>query len=176
MRAYIKPQPLFKKGCTVSDHTSAGLPRQPLRLAPPAPRQPIPFDLRPEAPARAALADVLGIDAIRKLSFAGRLTPVGRHDWTLEARLGATVVQPCVVTLAPVTTRIDESVTRRYMAELPEPAPGETEMPEDDVEDLPTTLDLWDVLAESLALVRQVINQAKFAECIYVCSFHGMSV
>lgn len=78
--------------------------------------------------------------------------PVGRHDWTLEAHLGATVVQPCIVTLAPVTTRIDEEVTRRFMADLPDPGPGESEMPEDDVEALPTTLDLAEVMAEALAL------------------------
>lgn len=123
-----------------------------IRLADPAPRQVTAFDLRPDADARAALADALGISAIRKLAFTGHLVPSGRRDWTLEARLGATVVQPCIVTLAPVTTRIDEDVTRRYMHELPEPAPGESEMPEDEVEALPATLDLAEVMAEALAL------------------------
>jgi hypothetical protein len=64
------------------------------------------------------------------------------------------VVQPCVVTLAPVTTRIEEKVERRFRADLPEPAPGaEVEMPEDDaLEPLPETLDLGRVLIEALAL------------------------
>lgn len=166
MRAYIKPQSLFKKGCFVSDHAPGGLPRHPVRLAPPAPRQPVPFDLRPEAPARAALADELGITAVRKLAFVGTLVPVGRHDWTLTAQLGATVVQPCVVTLAPVTTRIDESVTRRFMADLPAPDPGETEMPDDDVDDLPASLDLWQVLAESLALALPAWPRAEGVEAV----------
>jgi uncharacterized metal-binding protein YceD (DUF177 family) len=64
------------------------------------------------------------------------------------------VVQPCVVTLEPVTTRIEEPVERRFRAELPEPLPGaEVEMPEDDaLEPLPETLDLGRVMTEALAL------------------------
>jgi uncharacterized metal-binding protein YceD (DUF177 family) len=63
-------------------------------------------------------------------------------------------VQPCVVTLAPVTTRIEEPVERRFRADLPEPPQGaEIEMPEDDaLEPLPETLDLGRVMTEALAL------------------------
>lgn len=116
--------------------------------------EPQPFRLEPDAGARERLAGTLGIEAVRKLRFAGVLRPEGRHDWRLDAELGATVVQPCVVTLAPVTTRIDEPVTRRFLADLPTPEPGsEIEMPEDDTaEPLPETLDLETVLAEALAL------------------------
>lgn len=114
------------------------------------------FALQPEGDTRAALATELGIEAIRKLRFTGRLTPLGATDWALEAELGATVVQPCVVSLQPVTTRIDTSVARRYLAQSPEPeidTSGEAEMPEDDtVEGLPEQLDLSVVMAEALAL------------------------
>ena len=124
------------------------------------------FDLRPDAQARAALAEALGIDAIRKLSFAGRLVPEGRKDWRLEADLGATVVQPCVVTLAPVTTRIDEVVMRRYLAEMPElPSGSEVEMPEDDSADpLPDILDPGAVMAEALALALPAYPRAPDAD------------
>jgi hypothetical protein len=44
---------------------------------------------------------------VRKLRFIGTLEPEGAQDWRLTADLGATVVQPCVVTLAPVTTRLE---------------------------------------------------------------------
>ncbi len=75
------------------------------------------------------------------------------RDWRLEAKLGATVVQPCVVTAEPVTTRIDDPVTRRYLAQMPEPQGDEVEMPEDDsAEPLPDVLDLSAVMAEALAL------------------------
>jgi uncharacterized metal-binding protein YceD (DUF177 family) len=117
-------------------------------------RADLPFALSPEAPDRAHLAAELGIAAIRKLRFAGTLTPEGARDWHLVAQLGATVVQPCVVTLAPVTTRLDVAVTRRYVADWQEPQGEEAEMPQDDTtEALPERIDLSAVMAEALALV-----------------------
>jgi len=112
------------------------------------------FDLRPGAAERAALAADLGILGVRKLRFTGALAPDGAADLRLDANLGATVVQACVVTLAPVTTRIDEQVIRRYLAEMPPLPDGEeVEMPEDDTaEPLPATLDPRAVMAEALAL------------------------
>lgn len=110
-------------------------------------------EVSPDDAGRAALARDLGLLGLRKLRLAGRLIPEGTRDWRLEAMLGATVVQPCVVTAEPVTTRIDEPVLRRYLAEMPEPEGEEVEMPEDDsAEPLPAALDLGAVLAEALAL------------------------
>lgn len=113
-----------------------------------------PIRLAPDAEARKAIADRLGILAVKKLTFEGQLAPMGKQDWTLSAKLGATVVQPCVVTLDPVTTRLDETVERKFLADLPElPDASEVEMPEDDsVEPLPETLELSDVMEEALAL------------------------
>ncbi len=129
------------------------LPRQIVRLADPGQRGTQGFVITPDSAGRAAVAQHLGILDVRKLRFEGRLVPQGRRDWTLEAMLGATVVQECVVTLAPVVTRIDEPVTRRYLADLPEPGLGETEMPEDDtIEELPASLDLAAVMIEALSL------------------------
>ncbi len=115
--------------------------------------RPTPFSLMPNAPERKAIAQALGIAAIKKLKLDGTLTPQGRSDWTLQAKLGATVVQDCVVTLDPVTTRIDEVITRAYMAEIPEIDAAELEMSQDDAIDaLPTTLDLAQVMIEALSL------------------------
>lgn len=112
-----------------------------------------PFSLLPNAPERKAIADALGIVAIKKLKFEGTLTPQGRSDWTLHAKLGATVVQDCVVTLDPVTTRIDEEIARAYMAEIPEIDAAELEMSQDDaIDPLPETLDLAQVMIEALSL------------------------
>ncbi len=126
------------------------LPRHVIRLA--DHRQATPFEIAPEAEGRAAVAGELGIPGVRKLRFSGRLLPEGRADWRLEAELGATVVQDCVVTLEPVTTRIDEPVRRRYLADLSEPEATESEVLEDDVEPLPQALDLAEVMVEALAL------------------------
>jgi uncharacterized metal-binding protein YceD (DUF177 family) len=128
-------------------------------------RTEIAFDLQPDPAARAALAAELGIDAVRKLRFTGALEPEGAGDWRLSARLGATVVQPCVATLAPVTTRIDTDVTRLYLADWQEPEGEEAEMPEDDTtEALPDRVDLAAVMAEALALALPDYPRASDAE------------
>lgn len=117
-------------------------------------RKPLEFDLSPAPEARAALADNLGLLKLPKLRFAGSLSPIGVADWLLEARLGASVVQPCVVSLTPVKTRIDEVVSRHFLAEPPAAPAGESRMPDDDeAEPLPAAgLDIGEVMAEALAL------------------------
>lgn len=124
------------------------------------------FELRPDAPAMAALAADLGLVGLRKLSFKGTLSPEGRRDWRLDATLGATVTQDCVVTLAPVTTRLDEPVLRRYLADMPDtPEAEEVEMPEDDtIDPLPEVIDLEQVMAEALALALPLYPRAEGAE------------
>jgi uncharacterized metal-binding protein YceD (DUF177 family) len=116
-------------------------------------RTPQEFELSPDAETRAALAGRLDVLGLKKLRFSGVLSPEGKRDWQLEAKLGATVSQACVVTLKPVSTRIDETVERRYVAEMPDlPEADEVEMPDDSMEPLPSTLDLGAVMAEALAL------------------------
>jgi uncharacterized metal-binding protein YceD (DUF177 family) len=118
----------------------------------------------PDAQTRNALAEEMGLLGLRKLRLRGRVIPEGTRDWRLEATMGATVVQACVVTAEPVTTRLDEAVTRRYLAQMPEPEGGEIEMPEDDTaEPLPPTLDLEVVLAEALALALPLYPRAEGA-------------
>ncbi len=111
-------------------------------------------DLQPDAATRAALATDLGIPAIRKLRLTGEVTPASSRDWLFQGQLGATVLQECVVTLDPVTTRIEEPVMRLFVADYVEPDHGsETEMPEDDTtEALGTTIDPGQIMAEALAL------------------------
>jgi len=115
--------------------------------------EPMAFALKPDAEARAALANDLGIRGVKKLTFSGEITPDGARDLRLNAVLGATVVQDCVVTGDPVTTRIDETTVRHYLSSMPEIEDSEIEMPEDENADpMPVSLDLRDVMAEALAL------------------------
>ena len=106
-----------------------------IRVADLSARRPVSFDLAPDAADMARITADLGLLGLRKLRLRGSLTAEGRADWLLRADLGATVIQPCVVTLDPVQTRIDEPVTRRFSpdAALETPEPGvEIEIPEDD--------------------------------------------
>ncbi len=134
------------------------LPGHDLRLSDLPGRRETPVDVVPDSAALSALASAVGVDAVRKLRLSGTLRPQGQRDWTLEAVLGVTVVQPCVATLVPVTTRIDQPVHRRYLSDFDDPAAdapvgAEIEMPADTtVEPLPDTLDLGALIVEELAL------------------------
>ncbi|MDU8926805.1 DUF177 domain-containing protein [Alisedimentitalea sp. MJ-SS2] len=117
------------------------------------------FCLTPDSDQMSAIADEMNLTGLRKMRFEGQITSEGKTDWRLEARLGATVVQPCVVTLDPVTTRIEDQVIRRFLANLPDETSsdddidGEIEMPEDEtIDKLGSHIDLEAVMIEALAL------------------------
>lgn len=133
------------------------------------------FDIAPDTKMRAMLAEALGITTLRKLRFRGTLEPLDRHDWRLSADLGATVVQPCVATLEPVTTRIDTGVERRFLTDMPAPSELDAtpedgvEMPEDEsAEPLGETIDLARVLHEALALALPDYPRADGADSAFV--------
>ena len=76
------------------------------------------FDIAPTPAEAEALARLLDAQAVRKLALrrppdAARRAAAGSST----AELGATVVQTCVVTLDPVTTRIDQPVRRTFLPE-----------------------------------------------------------
>jgi uncharacterized metal-binding protein YceD (DUF177 family) len=128
-------------------------------------RRPVTFDLVPTAAERAALAAELGLTDLPALRLRGRIEPAGRADAVLSGQLTADVVQPCVVTLAPVPATIAETVVRRYLADWVEPEGDEIEVPEDDTaEPLPPVLDLWALLAEVLALALPLYPRAPGAD------------
>lgn len=132
----------------------------PFRVASLSVRKPARFDLRPDAAALATIASALGILGLEDLRFRGELRPAGHGDWMLEADLEAVVTQACIVSLAPVTTRIAEPVVRRYVAGLAEPQAEETEMPDETVEPLSAFIDAGAVMVEALTLALPVYPRA----------------
>lgn len=140
-------------------------PSTPLRPARLSRAAPTPIDLEPDARFRDALAVHLGLSKLRKLRFKGVITPAAGGAWEFTAELGATVVQPCRVTLEPVTTRIDEQVRRRFVPGLDPVAEEEAEIPEDvDVEPLPDAIDPAAVMVEALALAIPPFPRAEAAD------------
>ncbi len=132
-----------------------------------SPKRPLRFDLRPSAHDMAVMADDLGLIGLRKVRFHGGIEADGKQDWKLSATLGATVIQPCVVTLDPVTTRLEEPITRRFLKTWPpvEEQGDEVEMPEDDsIDPLGEDIDLASVMAEALALALPVYPRIDGAE------------
>lgn len=134
-----------------------------IRVSELSPRKAHLFDLRPDAPKLHELAAALGLRGLRKLRFTGELRADGKADWRLSGTLGATVTQDCVVTLAPVTTRIEEEVTRRLLTDWPpaEEQGDEVEMPDDEtIERLGEEIDLDVIMTEALALALPVYPRA----------------
>jgi uncharacterized metal-binding protein YceD (DUF177 family) len=82
----------------------------------------------------------------------------------LTAQLRAEGAQACVITLAPVAFRIDEALRRRYVAGLAPPDADEVEIPAEDVELMPETLDLTAIAEEALALALPLYPRAPGAE------------
>lgn len=136
-----------------------------LRVADLSPSNPITFNVRPEADELKSIAAELELSALRKLSFSGDVRAEGKADWRLSAKLGATVIQPCAVTLEPVTTRIDMPVSRLYQHDFVEVDAPESEMPEDDTTDrLGRWIDPADVMLEALQLAIPLYPRADGAE------------
>ena len=113
------------------------------------------FVITAEPEERAALAARLGVERIDRLVAEGT---VRRHATeplvTVEGRLEAEVTQLCVVTLEPVTSRVEASLLRLF---APGPAPTVEEIVIDplreEIEPLEgDRLDLGEVVAEELAL------------------------
>jgi len=124
-----------------------------LRVADLPQNSPTSFDIRPDVAALKTLADELGLRGLRKLRFSGQIEAKDRRDWHLTATLGVTALQNCVVTLDPISTRIDIPIERHFLAGIEETDEPEVEMPEDDnVELLGSHIDPQAVMIEALAL------------------------
>jgi uncharacterized metal-binding protein YceD (DUF177 family) len=128
-----------------------------LRIADLNERRPTRFELSFDAAQIRQFSEELGLISLKKLRFKGELTAKGRDQWELTADLGATVQQDCVISFVPVTTRIDEKISRRYVPEaMFEQVADDEEIAEasgDDAMDiLPAEIDLIDVFRETLVL------------------------
>ena len=149
----------------------AELPTNPMRLGDLSNKNNTSFELQPDAATCAAIATHLGILGVKKLRFSGEFTPQGRTDWALTAKIGATVVQTCVISLDPVTSRIEEFVQRRYIANFEDPDEEEVEMTADEnTEPLAQSVDAAAVMIEALSLALPLYPRkdgADLGEAVY---------
>ena len=73
------------------------------------------FDFRPTPEIIEKMVTELELLGLSKVRFHGQLRAVGCKGWELTAHFGARVIQPCVVSLDPVSTRIDVTVERKFV-------------------------------------------------------------
>ena len=111
------------------------------------------FDVAPTEAELRALADLFIADKLQNVRFNGALKSNSKDEIELLGHLDATIVQPCVVTLVPVTTVISTDVHRLFVKELPANSDIQFD-PEDDtdLEPLGPVIDLGLIASEELAL------------------------
>ena len=147
------------------------LPSLPFRVASIAGRTSTHVRFHPGAADRSAIALALGLLDLPVMEFDGDIRPQGKRDMVLEGKLVARVVQPCSVTLEPVTTVIADTVTRQYLSDFTEPEADEAEIPSDDtLEPLPEVIDAAAVAIEALALTLPLYPRApgvELGEAVY---------
>lgn len=143
------------------DAAQNALPSLPLRIATLAARKPTRFAFAPDAQARRLIAAALDLLDLPRLTLKGEITAQGRHDYILSAALVAVVIQPCAISLVPVTTQITETIARRYLQDFSEPTGDETELlDEPDAEPLPEVIDIAAVAMEALLLALPLFPRA----------------
>lgn len=141
------------------------LPSLPFRVAAIAGRSATHVKFVPDAAARKAIGAALDLLDLPQMQFDGDIRPSGKRDLVLTGKLTALAVQPCSLTLVPVRTRVDEVVTRQYLADYQVPAGDEVEIPEDDtLEPMGDIIDAAEVAIEALALALPLYPRAPGAE------------
>ncbi len=150
--------------------TSTTLPRntdvRAVRLADLSQSGPTEFDITFAPTDLLDAQQTLELVKLTKMRFRGWLAPTGGSDWELKAEAGASVVQSCVLTLAPVKTRIDEKIYRLFRKEMPEFEDGSVnEMVLEDFEEpLEAEVDLFSLAVEAVSLALPPYPRADGAE------------
>ena len=144
-------------------NTSNPLPER-LRVSHLSPSRPNSFDLAPDAAARRAIADELDLLDLPAFRFEGAIRASGSDAWALTGQLRATVVQACVITLAPVETTLTEDVSLIFSPYVATPDEEEIEMGDETVEPLGQWIQLGDIALEALSLALPTHPRAPGAE------------
>ena len=97
------------------------------------------------------IANDLDLESIKKTKMLGEFTRIDNDKWTLRAVMGATILQKSVLSLKPVTTRIDEKITRRIV-NGPDLSIQKSELELNDDDFIDKELCLGNIFFECLAL------------------------
>lgn len=112
----------------------------------------IKFELTPNDGEIEALKAMLGLTGLKKMRMRGEISPLGAKSWLLEAELGATVSQLCVVSADPVRTRIDALVRIKFVPESKMPDESDETELDEELDVLGKAIDIGIVATEALAL------------------------
>ena len=106
------------------------------------------------------ISSELELESIKKASLYGKISKLENDKWALTAAIGATILQRSVLTLKPVTTRIDEKITRQLI-KGPDLTIQKNELELNDDDFIEQKLRLGNVFFECLALAIPTYPKAK---------------
>lgn len=88
------------------------------------------LDLQPDEETRAALVRLAGVVSLSAVRASFDISRHGRGGLHVSGEVTATVVQTCVVSLAPMETELSEPVDLLFLPEAPAAAEEDAEEPE----------------------------------------------
>ncbi len=112
----------------------------------------IKFDLVPSEEEQKALTASLGLTGLKKMRMTGQIAPLGSKSWQLDAELGATVSQVCVISSEPVRTRIDVELLIKFVPENKMPDENDETVLNEEFEQLDKIIDIGIIATEALSL------------------------
>ncbi|MDC0151387.1 hypothetical protein OAI80_00310 [Paracoccaceae bacterium] len=97
------------------------------------------------------ISNDLDLESIKKTKLRGEISKINKDKWTLRAVMGATILQKSVLSLKPVTTRIDDKITRQIV-KGPDLSIQKSELELNDDDFIDKELHLGNIFFECLAL------------------------
>ena len=99
--------------------------------------------------------NLLNLRRISKVTISGKIVAEGNKNWLLNAKIGASVTQGCVVTMEDVNTRIDQKILRHYYADYQsheETLTSEEDL-DPDAEEIPHEINLLTLTMEAISII-----------------------
>ena len=119
----------------------------------------------------AELVKRLDLLSIKKVSLVGVLSPLSINEWSLKAKLRATVKQKCVISFKPVKTIVCETINRTFspiaLQNTSEAVDDDGTSPvmfDDTLHELNDEIDLADIICEELTLILPLYPKFEGAE------------
>ena len=116
--------------------------------------KPYKFSLKWEQPELNAYLAPMDLRALSKVTIIGQIVAEGGKNWYLSAKVGATAVQTCVITMEDIKTRLDKNISRRYFADFEsyEVTLTSEEVLDDEAEAVPEKIDILKLALETISI------------------------
>ena len=116
--------------------------------------KPYKFSLNWESPELNAYLTPMDLRSLSKVTIIGQIKAEGGKNWYLTAKVGATAVQSCVITVEDIKTRLDVNISRRYFADFEsyEATLTSEEVLDDEAEAVPEKIDILKLALETISI------------------------